>query len=98
VFALSDVFHFFAHKLARLRAGRFAFTRILARTFDGVIFWHNRDVSPLARGLDVRIHRTPHCCAIKVAALLIAHRKHNKTVAISRRAKLLSRPCAQSFC
>jgi len=54
MFAFSNMFHFFAHKLARLRAGRFALTRILARAFDGVLFWHNKDVSPLTTGLDVK--------------------------------------------
>jgi hypothetical protein len=48
------MFHFFPYKLARLRAGRFALSRILARAFDDVLFWHNKDVSPLTRGLDVK--------------------------------------------
>jgi hypothetical protein len=56
------MFHFFPYKLARLRAGRFALTRILARAFDGVLFWHNKNVSLLTSDLDVKNHPTPHCC------------------------------------
>ena len=53
MFAFPNVFHFFAHKLARLSAGRFAFALIFARSFDCFFFWHNKMVSPLALGLDV---------------------------------------------
>ena len=53
VFAFPNVFHFFAHKLARLSAGRFAFALVFARSFDCFFFWHNKMVSPLALGLDV---------------------------------------------
>ena len=49
MFAFSDVFHFLAHKLARLSAGRFAF----ALSFNCFFFWHNKMVSPLATRLDV---------------------------------------------
>jgi hypothetical protein len=42
VFAFSNVFHFFADKLACLRAGRFAFTLIFARAFDWFFVWHTR--------------------------------------------------------
>jgi hypothetical protein len=38
VFALSNVFHFFAHKLASLSAGRFAFALVFARAFDCFFF------------------------------------------------------------
>jgi hypothetical protein len=54
VFAFPNVFHFFAHKLASLSAGRFAFALILARAFDWFFFWHNKMVSPLATRLDVK--------------------------------------------
>jgi len=53
VFALPNVFHFFAHKLASLRAGRFAFALIFARAFNWFFLWHNKMFSPLAMGLDV---------------------------------------------
>jgi hypothetical protein len=48
------MFHFFAHKLARLCAGRLTFTSVLVRAFDCVLFWHNKDVSPLIWHLDVQ--------------------------------------------
>lgn len=54
VFAFPNVFHFFAHKLAGLSAGRLAFTLILARAFNWFFFWHNRMISPLATRLDVK--------------------------------------------
>ena len=54
MFAFPNVFHFFAHKLASLSAGRFAFTLILARAFDWFFFWHNKMVSPLATRLYVK--------------------------------------------
>jgi hypothetical protein len=79
------MFHFFPHKLARLRAGRFALTRILARAFDGVLFWHSKDVSPLTRGLDVK--NPPDAALLRDKTRGVAnidHRKHNKKVAISR--------------
>jgi hypothetical protein len=38
VFALPNVFHFFAHKLACLSGRRFAFALILARAFDWFFF------------------------------------------------------------
>jgi len=53
VFAFPNVFHFFAHKLASLSAGRFAFALVLARAFDCFFFRHNKIVSPLERRLDV---------------------------------------------
>jgi hypothetical protein len=43
VFAFPNVFHFFAHKLASLGAGRLAFARIFARAFNYIFFWHNKD-------------------------------------------------------
>jgi hypothetical protein len=51
--ASPNVFHFFAHKLACLSAGRFAFAFIFARSFDCFFFWHNKMVSPLDASLDV---------------------------------------------
>jgi hypothetical protein len=51
--AFPDMFHFFAHKLASLSAGGFAFALILARSFDCFFVWHNKMVSPLATRLDV---------------------------------------------
>jgi hypothetical protein len=53
MFAFPNVFHFFAHKLASLSAGRLAFALVLARAFDCFFFWHNKMVSPLAALLDV---------------------------------------------
>ena len=53
MFAFSNVFHFLAHKLARLSAGRFAFTLVFARSFNCFFFWHNKIVSPLVMCLDV---------------------------------------------
>jgi hypothetical protein len=53
MFAFSNVLHFFAHKLARLSAGRFAFALIFARAFNCFFFWHTRTVSPPAADLDV---------------------------------------------
>jgi hypothetical protein len=42
MFAFPDVFHFFAHKLASLSAGRFAFALIFACPFHCFFFWHNK--------------------------------------------------------
>jgi hypothetical protein len=53
VFAFPNVFHFFAHKLARLSRRRFAFPLVLARSLDCFFFWHNKMVSSLATRLDV---------------------------------------------
>jgi hypothetical protein len=53
VFAFPNMFHFFAHKLARLSGRRFAFALILARAFNCFFFWHNKMVSPLTALLDV---------------------------------------------
>jgi hypothetical protein len=53
VFAFPNVFHFFAHKLARLSGRRFAFTLVLTRTFNWFFFSHNKMVSPLTARLDV---------------------------------------------
>jgi hypothetical protein len=53
VFAFANVFHFFAHKFARLSGRRFAFTLFFVRSFDCFFFWHNKMVSPLATRLDV---------------------------------------------
>jgi hypothetical protein len=90
VFAFSNVFHFFAHKLARLCAGRFALTRILSRAFDGVLFWHNKDVSPLAKGLAVKIAlNAPMLRDETPDVVLNEQRNRHKTVAISADAKLL---------
>jgi hypothetical protein len=54
VFAFPNVFHFFAHKLARLSGRRLAFALILARAFNLFFFWHNKMISPLATLLDVK--------------------------------------------
>src|SRR6478672_1021723 len=51
--ALPNVFHFFAHKLARLSGRRLAFALIFARAFNYVFFWHNKMISPLERCLAV---------------------------------------------
>ncbi len=53
MFAFADMFHFFAHELARLGGSRFAFTLVLARPFDYFVFWHNTLVSPPGAQLDV---------------------------------------------
>jgi hypothetical protein len=54
VFAFPNVFHFFAHKLARLGGRRLAFALIFARAFNWFFFWHNNMISPLATRLDVK--------------------------------------------
>jgi hypothetical protein len=59
VFAFPNVFHFFAHELACLSGRRFAFTLVLARTFNCFFFWHNKVVSPLTALLDVNKRREP---------------------------------------
>jgi hypothetical protein len=43
MFSFSNVFHFFAHELARLRGRGFAFTLVFARPFHCVFFWHTKD-------------------------------------------------------
>ena len=53
MFAFPNVFHFFAHKLASLSAGRFAFALIFARAFNRFFFWHDKMISPLATSLAV---------------------------------------------
>jgi hypothetical protein len=53
VFAFPNVFHFFAHKLARLSGRRLAFAFVFARAFNWFFFWHNKMISPLATSLDV---------------------------------------------
>ena len=53
MFALPNVFHFFAHKLARLSGRRLAFALIFARAFNYVFFRHNKMISPLERCLAV---------------------------------------------
>lgn len=53
MFAFPNVFHFFAHKLARLSAGRFTFTLVFVGSFNCFFFWHNKMVSPLVICLDV---------------------------------------------
>jgi len=40
MFALSDVFHFFADKFARLSGRRFAFAFIFTGAFECFGFWH----------------------------------------------------------
>jgi hypothetical protein len=40
VFAFPNMFHFFAHELARLRRRRFAFKLVSACPFDCFFFWH----------------------------------------------------------
>jgi hypothetical protein len=62
VFAFSNVFHFFAHKLTSLSTGRFAFTLVLVRAFNCFFFWHNKMVSPLATLLDVTKKRLVTSC------------------------------------
>jgi hypothetical protein len=42
MFALSDVFHFLAHKLACLSRRRFPFALVLTRPFSRFFFWHNK--------------------------------------------------------
>jgi hypothetical protein len=54
VFTFPNVFHFFAHKLARLSGRRLAFALIFARAFNCFFFWHNNMISPLATRLDVK--------------------------------------------
>src|SRR5262249_5436944 len=57
MFAFANVFHFFAHKLASLSAGGFAFALIFACSFHCFFFWHNKLVSPLTTPLDVNKYR-----------------------------------------
>jgi len=73
VLAFPDVFHFFAHKLARLSAGRFAFALILARSFNCFFIWHNKMVSPLATRLDVKKRRElpSTACLFKRTRLIV---------------------------
>jgi hypothetical protein len=52
VFTFPNVFHFFAHKLARLSGRRFAFALIFPRAFNYFFVWHNKMVSPLDALLD----------------------------------------------
>jgi hypothetical protein len=52
--AFPNVFHFFAHKFARLSGRRLAFAFVFARAFNCFFFWHNKMVSPLATRLDVK--------------------------------------------
>ena len=40
MFAFPNVFHFFAHKLARLSRRRFAFALVFACAFNCFFFWH----------------------------------------------------------
>src|SRR5690349_2570276 len=40
VFAVANVLDFLANELARLGAGRFAFSLVAAGSFDGFLFWH----------------------------------------------------------
>ena len=54
MFALANMFHFFAHELASLSAGRFAFPLVFARAFNCFFFWHNKWVSPLTTFSDVK--------------------------------------------
>jgi hypothetical protein len=75
VLALSNVFHFFAHKLASLSAGRLTFALVLARPSDYFFFWHNKMFSPLTAPLDVIKYRwahTPHQRAGFAAAVALA--------------------------
>ena len=53
MFPLANMFHFFAHKLARLGRRRFAFALVFARVVKSFFFWHSKSVSPLAMLLDV---------------------------------------------
>jgi hypothetical protein len=58
MFTLTDMFHLFAHKLARLSERRFAFAFILMSTFNSFFFWHNNIVSLVTPHLDVTKHAT----------------------------------------
>ena len=53
MFAFADVFHLFAHKLARLGGRRLAFTLVFARTFNYFFFRHSKRTTPLGNRLDV---------------------------------------------
>ena len=57
MFAFPNVFHFFAHELASLSAGRLAFALVLVRPFNCFFFWHNKMISPLDARLDVNKKR-----------------------------------------
>jgi hypothetical protein len=97
VFTFPDVFHFFAHKLARLSRRRFAFALVFSRAFQCFLFGHIKSVSPLAISLDVedcvkpqqplllrRDYRQFRACKSRPS------RRADKNVAISRWAKLIS--------
>jgi hypothetical protein len=74
MFAFPNVFHFFAHKLASLSAGRFAFALIFARSFHCFFFWHNKMVSLLGRCLDVNKKAagdTPAACLFHRGSLIV---------------------------
>jgi hypothetical protein len=51
MFAFPNVFHFFAHKLAGLSAGRLAFALIFARAHNWFLFWHNKNDFAFSRVL-----------------------------------------------
>jgi hypothetical protein len=74
VFAFPNVFHFFAHKLARLGGRRLAFALIFARAFNWFFFWHNKMISPLATRVDVikkRRELPPAACWFKRTGLIV---------------------------
>jgi hypothetical protein len=71
VFAFPNMFHFFAHELARLRGRRFAFAFVFVRPFDCVFFWHNKVASPLAAGLDVTMRFSGYPCARKERIVIL---------------------------
>jgi hypothetical protein len=53
MFSFADVFHFFADKFAGLCGRRFALSLVFTSPFDSVLFWHGKNLSPKAGGLDV---------------------------------------------
>jgi hypothetical protein len=81
MFAFPDVFHFFAHKLARLSGRRLAFALVLARAFYCFFFWHNKRITPLERCLAVN----NKAAGVIPAALLF---QENRSAAFEKRLRL----------
>ena len=97
MFAFPDVVHFFTDKLARLSRRRFAFAFVFSCAFQCFLFWHIKNVSPLATSLDVEDRVEPQqplllrrdspqfwACKSRLS------RRADKNVAIARWAKLIS--------
>jgi len=103
VFAFPNVFHFFAHKLARLSRRRFAFALVFARAFDCFFFCHTKNVSPLTTRLDVGrlfTRSAPSFAAQSCASLISAHlfRRSNCSQAEGNQGWQCASQCKTAFC